>query len=258
MSTKTMAACLTAALAFSGAASADNGWYFSLSGGADNPVGGDVLKGNAGTVTDLAPLNPGLAGQPGTFAIDSTSWHDFYATSPLVQGELGYNFSDDLRAYARLGYVWDTSKTLQNGTALIPAVSASALPLFTRLGDYDAWLLSVGGRYAFGHGALKPYIGADIGAAFVDSIDATMTVPGAGIAIANTKLFDSTTAFTGGAEIGVTYDVSPGLALGGSVGYRYIGGLDATPDGLSSLGMGNVNAGHRSSVPIAFNIMAKF
>ena len=216
------------------------------------------MKFNGGTVNDLGSLNTSLAGNTGSFTFNDKTWHDFYATSPIIQGELGYNISDALKAYARLGYVWDSSKVVQAGDASIPALSASTLPVLAKLGDYDAWLLSVGGRYTFGSGAWKPYIGADVGAAFVDSIDASFSIPGAGITAARTNLYDSTTAFTGGVELGLMYDVSPAVSVGGSVGYRYIDGLDANPDGLAALGMTNQDAGHRASVPITFNVAAKF
>ena len=259
MSMTSMATVAAAALYLIGAASADEGWYAALSGGTDMPAGGDVQKETSSSVTDLGTLNTSLAGASGTFTLNRTSWRDVYGDAPLVNFELGYHWSKAFTGYARLGYTWDSSRSFLAGTANIPTLGGDQ-NIYGRFSDYNSWLFTVGGRYTFNaDSALKPYLGADIGAAFVKGIDATYTIPTAGITLADAHLYDRTTAFTGGVEAGLLYDVAPNVQLGGSVGLRYVGGPDGGSADLSGLGLAATpDAGHRLSVPLTISLSAKF
>ncbi|BCW90063.1 hypothetical protein sos41_32310 [Alphaproteobacteria bacterium SO-S41] len=259
MSMTSMATVAAAAIYLIGAASADEGWYATLSGGTDMPTGGDVQKDMSSSVLNLGTLNPALEGTGGSLTFNRTSWRDVYGDAPLVNFELGYNWSKALTGYARLGYVWDSSRSFLAGTADIPALGG-AQDIYGKYSDYNSWLLTIGGRYTFNtESALKPYLGADIGAAFVKEIDATYTIPTAGIIVSDARLTDRTTAFTGGIEAGLLYDVAPNVQVGGSVGLRYVGGLDGGSTDLSGLGIAATpDAGHRLSVPLTISLSAKF
>jgi hypothetical protein len=109
-------------------------------------------------------------------------------------------------------------------------------------------------RQYFGGGAFKPYIAGRVGAAFVNDIRASFSVPALDInaALNNVPFYDSTTVLTGGIDLGVSYDVSDNFSLQVETGIRFAGGLDGNDANIGGLGLASINEeGSRTVIPVS-------
>lgn len=260
MTTFSQFSSLAAAAAVSGLLSTSayagaGDWSFSLKGGPQFQVGGDVHDGTSAPVPDLGALNPDLAGVGATLEIESRDYDDVYGTMWEIGGEIGYGLSDQGQAFALVSYTWGNGDRLQVGGAAVPALETT-LPVFGDFDDFGAWGVELGYRHHFdADGNWRPYVAGRAGLQFVDSINATFTVPDAAITLADVAFYKSSTVFTGGLEVGISYAVGDGLMVGLESGIRYAGSLSDNDADIGGLGLGTINdKGSRWSVPLLLNV----
>lgn len=230
-------------------------WSFSLKGGPLFQVGGDVHGGTSAPVPDLGALNPDLAGVGATLEIESRDYDDVYGTMWEIGGELGYGLSDQGEAFAIVSYTWGNGDQLQVGGAVVPALDTT-LPVFGDFDDFGAWSVELGYRHHFDTGSSwRPYVAARGGLSFVDSINATFTVPDAAITLSDVRFYKSSTIFTGGLELGIAYAVGDGITAGFETGIRYASGLSDEDGDIAGLGLATINdEGERWSIPLMLNL----
>jgi hypothetical protein len=234
-------------------------WSFGLRGGALFSMGGDVHGGTMAPVPDLGALNPDLAGVAATLDIESRDYDDVYGTMWEIGGEIGYGLSDQGEAFAVVSYTWGNGDQLQVGGAVVPALDTT-LPVFGDFDDFGAWGVELGYRHHFNAGGnFRPYIAGRAGLQFVDSINATFTVPDAAITLADVAFYDSSTILTGGLEIGIAYAVGDGVTAGIETGIRYSDGLSDDDSAIGGLGLATINdEGERWSIPLMFNLRVSY
>lgn len=234
-------------------------WSFSLKGGPLFSVGGDVHDGAEAPIADLGALNPDLAGVAATLDIESRDFDDVYGTMWEFGGEIGYGLSDQGEAFAIASYTWGSGDRLQVGGAVVPALDTT-LPVFGEFDKFKAWSAELGYRHHFNPGGnFRPYVAGRAGLQFVDSINATFTVPDAGITLADVPFYKSSTIFTGGLELGVRYLVGDGVMVGVETGIRYASGLSDNDDAIAGLGLAAINdKGARWSIPLMANVRVAF
>ena len=245
-------ACLSPAAAF-----AQDGPSFSFFAGRDLSVSGDVHEGAISPIADLGPLNPALAGVSAELRIQSRSYDDIYGKAnsfgvemswPMAQGEV----------FGQLRSTRAGDGEVQVGGAYVPALSAT-LPVYGRFGSYDSVALEAGYRHYFGSGKVRPYVAGRIGTTKVDGIDATFTIPDAGITLSDVPFFDGGWMLSGGADLGVAWAVGEKATLGLEVGVRHHGDISDDDSALSGLGLASINdTGARTSYPLNLRFQMRF
>lgn len=253
-----LAASLPALAAPSGGPKAGE-WSFSLSGGPDFVLDGDVHGGTNAPVADLGPLNPSLAGVAATLQIESRDYDDVYGTLYAVQGEFAYGLDSRSEMFGALTYGWADGGRLQVGGAAVPALNTT-LPVLGRFDDFKYWGLDAGYRYYLGDGGdFLPYVAGRASVQWVDKINATFTIPDANIALNNVRFYGDSTVWGAGLDVGFLWNVAPALSVGLETGLRYHGDLNDDDGDIGGLGLSSINnAGSRWSVPVKARVRFSF
>lgn len=238
-------------------AMAADGPVFTVFGGVDTSVSGEVHTGAIAPVGDLGPLNPALAGVAAELRIESRDYDDIYGNGKT----LGVGMAWAMGGGELFGNVRTTRASgsqVQVGGAFVPALNTT-LPVFGRFGDYDAMAVEAGYRQYFGSGKARPYLAGRIGATRVDAIDATFTIPDAGIALNNVAFYDGGWTMGVGVDAGVDWQVSDAVSLGLQVGVEHHGDLSDDDSAIGGLGLGSINdTGSRTSYPVNLVLRARF
>jgi len=96
-----------------------------------------------------------------------------------------------------------------------------------------------------------------LGAVFTDKISATFEIPDGGITIADAPFYDSSTSFTAGLDVGVSYAVSDMVTLQAETGIRHITKLEDDDSAIGGLGLASINnVGERTYMPLT--VRARF
>lgn len=241
----------TAALAAPQAGPEAGSWAVSVDVGADYSVGGDLHGGAEAPIADLGVLNPALAGVSSTLLIEGRSFSDIYDGAALsIGGEFAYGLSNNQEGFLAVRYVDFDDGSTQVGVADVPALDAQ-LPVFGEFEGYSAFSVEGGLRQYFMSGLARPYVAGRAGVAFVDSISATFTIPDAGITIADAALYNRTTTFTVGADLGVLIAATNFASVAIEGGVRWTGVLDDDDTAIGGLGLAGINEeGGRISAPV--------
>lgn len=253
-----LSAAALAAL-MSGTAFAQAGqWTGRILGGADFAIGGNVHGAAVAPVPNLGALNPDLEGVAATLDIGARSQSNIYGEAWGLGVELGYGLSDRSELFGSLRYSSTGSGSTPVGVAVVPALSAS-LPVNGRFGSQDNWAVELGYRQYLTDGPARFYLAGRAGAAFSNRVNATFTIPDAGIALNNVPFHRPSTLFTGGLDAGISYDIGNGIALIGETGIRYTSGPRGDDAALSGLGLASINnAGERWDIPVRIGLGFKF
>ena len=239
-------------------AMAQSGPTFSLIGGTDTSVSGDVHNGAIAPIADLGPLNPALAGVSAELRIGARSYDKIYGKATNFGVEMGWPMGDNYEAFGQLMYTRSGAGSTQVGGAFVPALNTT-LPVYGRFGSYKALSLEGGYRYYFGTGGVRPYVAGRLGATHVNSIKATFTIPDANRALNDVPFFDSGWQLSGGADLGMLWSVSEKTSLGLEVGVRYHGNLSDNDSALAGLGLASINnTGKRTSYPVNLRLQMRF
>lgn len=231
-------------------------WTVSLEAGAEFPAGGDVHGGATAAVPDLGPLNPDLAGVDAELRIQPRSFDDIYGDGMNLGAEFAYGMSENAEVFGSARYMQADEGRVQVGGAFVPALDTT-LPVYGTFGKYKAYALEAGYRRYFGSGMVKPYVAGRLGAVFTDKIDATFEIPDAGIKIADAPFYDSSTSFTAGVDVGLSYALNDRVSLQAETGVRYIWRLNDDDSAIGGLGLASINGGgDRTYVPVT--LRAKF
>jgi len=227
-------AVLLASLAgISAAAQSDSRWSLSFGAGTELDSGNEFHRGPDGTFAGL-PVD-----------LQSRDYDDIFDSPTRLLLQLNYAASERLSYYGRFNYVEASGSTINIGTI-------ATLPLFGTFSDYETWGFDVGAKYAFGSGAFRPFLSADVGFKVVDAISIGLR-PGAATAAAaaTPQLFKGSTEYLWGVGTGFDYAVSERIALGLEVGLRYEGGLRGDDRGFAGSGLERVNdTGKRWVFPV--------
>ncbi|MBU6406045.1 MAG: hypothetical protein KGS44_02745 [Alphaproteobacteria bacterium] len=239
----------------------------AITGGVENPIGGDVHGGTNAPLASLAALNPNLPAVNAELRIQARSFEDIYGEAASFGVEGAYGLGGGRELFGALRAIEAEEAQAQVGQAFVPALSAS-LPVFGRFGAFQALSLEGGVRQYFDlGGGFAPYIGGRVGLTQVDGIRATFTVPvpaGVGaepndIALNNVRFYDDSTAFTVGLDVGVSFELAPGFSVGLDTGLRYQSGLKDDDRDIGALGLASINnEGDRLSVPLTLRAAFRF
>jgi len=248
-------AAATVATVASGAAQAEAGrWTGRIVGGLGFGVGGNVHSGASAPVANLGTLNPGLAGVSGTLEIGSRSQHSVYGETWGVGVEIGRYLTDRGELFASVRYDNTGRGFYPVGRAVVPALNAS-LPIFGSFGNQENWSAELGYRQYLKTGSVRPYVGGRAGVAFSNRVNASFTVPDAGIALNDVPFYRPSALFTGGLDAGVAFDLGRNISLIGETGVRYVSGPRGDDTALSTLGLSSItNAGDRWDIPVRIGL----
>lgn len=230
---------------------------FSLFGGIDVPVNGDVHTGAVAGIPDLGPLNPDLEGVDAELRIGARGHDQIYDMATGYGAEFGYGLSDRSEVFGQVRYTRADEGNLRVGGAFVPALNTE-LSVFGKFSDYKSLGAEVGYRYYFmTPGYARPYIAGRIGATQTDGIRATFTIPDADIAIVDVPFTEKKWSGSAGIDVGVNFPVSERFSITAETGVRYIADLSGDDSAIGGLGLGSINdSGKRISVP--FTLAARF
>ncbi|MBB1059577.1 hypothetical protein [Marilutibacter spongiae] len=225
---------------------------FSLTGGVEAPVSGDVHDGATAVVPDLGPLNPALSGVDAELRIGARGHDRIYDMATSLGLEMSYGLSDRAEVFGQIRQARADEGRVQVGGAYVPAL-ATELPVYGTFSDYRALSIEFGYRHYFmAAGAARPYLAARLGATQTDAIDATFEIPAAAITIPDAAFYDKGWAVSGGLDVGVTIPVNDRFSITAETGVRYVGDLSDDDSAIGGLGLASINdTGSRVSVPVS-------
>lgn len=250
-----------AALASAGAATAQvqpGRWSLSVEAGAEVAPSGDVHGGVNAPVPDLGPLNPALSGVSAELRIQSRSYDDIYGEAAAFGAEAAYGLDDSSELFGSVRYAKADEGRVQVGGAFVPALNTT-LPVFGTFSDFETVAIEAGYRRYFGSGSWRPYAAGRLGAGFTDSISATFEIPDAAITIADAPFYDSSTSFSAGLDLGISWALSPTAHLQAETGIRYTSELEGDDTAIGGLGLASINeVGDRVWVPLTLRARFAF
>ena len=239
--------------------------YGALSGGTEFPIGGNVHDGAIAPVPNLGPLNPALTGVAADLRVEKRSQQDIYKNPYNLALELGYGVSTSGEVFGSVRRTISRTGKAQVGNAVITTTAAgapavgTALPIEGTFGRYKAVNLELGYRQYLGEGTVQPYGAVRGGIGFVDKVNASFAIPAAAITINNAAFYKSSTVFSGGLDLGLSFDLSEKVALQAETGLRYSSKLRGDDSALTGLGLQNINnKGDRLSVPVTVKLRVGF
>jgi hypothetical protein len=214
-------------------------WSLALQGGTDVEASGNVHEGGSGTVLGLPT------------SVEPRSFSDVY--DPGFRGRLaiGYGIGPRSEVFLRGSYSRMKSETLQVGTV-------AGLALNADFADYEEWGAELGYRYYLGDEAFKPYVAVAAGIRSLSELPSTFSVPAAGVVLSDVPFYDKSTLGVFGFDLGLSYDVNRGVAIGLETGLRYQTGPGEL-EGLAGTGLEPINdGGSRWSVPVLATLTFRF
>ena len=230
---------------------------FSVFGGRDVSVSGEVHDGAVAPVADLGPLNPALAGVSAELRIQSRDYDEIYDDANTMGLRMAWERGNG-QWFGTLHRTTADGGQVQVGGAFVPALNTT-LPVYGRFDDYKATALEGGYRHAFGSGTMRPYVGGRVGATRVDEIRATFTIPDAAIALNNVAFFDSGWVASAGVDAGVEWQLGESANLALQVSADYHGDLKDDDSDIGGLGLGSINdTGSRMAIPVQLIFGWKF
>lgn len=232
---------------------------FSVLGGIDTPVSGDVHKGAVVDVPDLGPLNPALTGVNAQLRIGARSHERVYDMATVVGLNLTWGLSDRIELFGEVRETRASAGTVRVGDAFVPALN-TALPVYGTFSRYEAWSAEVGVRWFFMDADYaRPYMGARIGAAETDDISATFAVPAADILIPDAPFYEKAWRASAGLDLGVNIPFNKRISLNAETGVRWVDDLRGDDSVIGGLGLARINdTGRRISVPMTLALRWDF
>jgi len=214
-------------------------WSLGLQAGSDAELSGSVHQGGTGTVLGLPT------------EVQERSFHQVFGPNFRGQLSVGYGVEPRGEVFLRGSYYKMSSSPLQVGTV-------AGLPLSADFSPYKEWGLEAGYRHHFSEGRLRPYAALVAGLRFISEMPSTFSVSEAGVVVPDVPFYDKSTVGVFGADIGLAYALSEGVAVGLETGPRY----QTAPgrlNGLAGTGLDSINdTGSRWSMPIVATLSFRF
>lgn len=222
-------------------------------------MSGDFAGAGSSDIADLNLLGPDYAGEPGRLEIRGASFDKaFDKPTTAVKAEISYGVSNDLEVYAAVGLSHAAGRGVVIGD-VIPSSTGARLPLTAAFDDLNTVSLELGARYYFGGDQFRPFLGASLGADFVDDVNVAFSAWDAGILIEDLRFIRSSTLFTAGAEAGVAFGDGYNVSGALSVGVRYVSALKGDSTDMDFYGLGAITEGESRLVfPVKGSLLLRF
>lgn len=239
-------------------------WSFSAAVGTEVPVNGEFLgSANSNTIT-LSTLNTNLSGT-GVVSLRGIDYSDAYDQGTRATIEVRYALSELTEIFGAASYYRANGKNSLDFGCIIPTLTGvCGESILGQVTDLEEASLEIGYRQWFGTGlisqAIRPYYALRVGVAHSNAIDGyyrTATLGG----LAHVRLYDATTTYVLGADLGATYTITRNLELAAEIGVRYTGDLEENDTYLDAAipGVGSINdSSSRLSVPVSVKLNAVF
>jgi len=238
----TMASVLTLVVGSSAAAQggADARWSVSFSAGTAPSVSGLYHESGSGTVLNLPTQ------------VEERDYSDIYNSGFAMKLGLGYAVSPKAEMIGSFTWARADAEELSVG-------NVAGFDLRSQFSNFRDWGLEGGIRWHFAPDAgVNPYIAGVVGARWVDSMPATLSVPAAGVVLRDVPFYDDSVVPTFGGDFGVQFKVAPAVRLGVEAGLRWTGDLSDL-EGLAGTGLENLNdSSSRWTLPIMGTLTFKF
>lgn len=214
-------------------------WSVSFDAGAQLAVSGDAHGGATGTVLSL----------PTT--VQAKSYGDVYGPGFFWAASVGYRVRPNGEIRVTGSYTANPADRLQVGTV-------ATLPLFAAFHDYKAFGMDFGYRHYFGGSSLKPFVGGSGGFTRVTKIDSTLTVPAAGVTLANVPFYGDSTVPSFAVNGGARMALNSRLSFQAGVELRWHGDLKEN-EGLAGTGLQTINdESRRWAMPVTGGVTLHF
>lgn len=214
-------------------------WSVSFDLGGDVALSGDLHSGGQGTVLGL----------PTT--VEPRGYDDVYDTPFYWAAALGYAVTPMGEIRGRVSYTSATADELLVG-------NVAGLSLLADFEDYQRLGVDVGYRQYLTTAAVRPFVGASVGFANIETLRSTFSVPAAGVVLADVDFLDSSTVPTFGFSGGVQIDLHERLAIQGGLDFQWHGDINDI-DGLAGTGLEPINdETRRWSMPLTVGLTVKF
>lgn len=220
---------------------------------------GDIAGAGSSDIDDLNLLGPDYAGEPGRLEIRGASFQDSHDQPAMgVRAELSYGVSDNLEVFGSVGWSQAGGRGVVIGD-VIPSSTGDRLPLTATFDDLNTVSLELGARYYFGREQFRPFVGASLGADFVDRVNVAFTAWDAGIHIEDLRFIKASTLFTAGAEAGVAFGDGYNVSGALSVGVRYVSALKGDTTDMNFYGLSPITSGDSRLVfPVKGSLSLRF
>lgn len=214
-------------------------WSVSFDLGAQLALSGDAHGGGSGTVLNLPT------------SVQAKSYGDVFGSGFYWALGVGYRVTPNGEIRIAANYTGNPADRLQVGTV-------AGLQLNAAFDDYKAFGMDFGYRQYYGGGGLRPFVGANVGFTRVDAIDATLTVPAAGVTLSDVPFYASSTVPSFSLGGGAQMKLSDRWAVQGGIDFRWHGSMEQN-EGLTGTGLQNINDdAARWAMPITGGVTVRF
>jgi len=216
-------------------------WNVEFGMGWDNGITGNINSSGIGSINNQVVV------------ITRNSYNDVYGAGLHLRFGGGYLFKPNTEA--RVTFTFQSL----DADYVVRMGDYGASNLYAQYSDYQTFGIDFGLRR---YGDLSPKVRAygegTIGLGFVDKIDATLVAPGANLVGQANDLYDQTTAFTFGVNVGVLVQSNPRMGFFAQMGVRRVSGLSEVDD-LVGTGLDSINdKSQRWTLPIIGGIQFRF
>ena len=218
----------------------DYPWSVEFGIGWDNSISGNINSSGVGRIDNQVVV------------ITKNRYEDVYGTGLHIRFGGGYLLNEMTEVRATF-----TLQSLDADLTDMGEIGASRL--FGQYDDYQSFGLDVGmRRYVDVQDGIRAYGEGTIGLGFVDETDVLLVAPGANLAGTATDFYDSTTAFTLGANVGVLMQATSRVGFFVQGGLRWVSGMSEI-DGFAGTGLEDINdKSSRWTFPFLFGVRARF
>lgn len=217
----------------------DRPWSVSFDLGSQLAATGNAHGGATGRVLNLAT------------SVSEKSYGDVFGPGLYWQVGVGYKVRPNGEVRVAANYTANAADRLQVGTV-------AGLQLNAAFHEYKAFGMDFGYRQYYGSSTLRPFVGANVGFTRVSKIDATLTVPAAGVTLSNVPFYADSTVPSFGLGGGVQMQINDMLAFQGGVDFRWHGDLKQN-EGLAGTGLETINdETRRWALPVMAGLTVRF
>jgi len=216
-------------------------WSVEFGLGWDNGISGQINSSAIGELNNQVVV------------ITNNSYEDVYGNGLHIRFGGGYMFRDDMEA--RVTFTFQSL----DADFVVPMGDIGVSDLYGQYTDYQAWGIDVGlRRYAELRPRVRAYGEVTLGLAVIDETDVVLVAPGANVAGVATDLYDQTSAFTLGGNVGVLVQTGDRIGFFGQLGLRWVNGMSEI-DNFAGTGLDNINdKSARWTLPIIAGVRVQF